>query len=119
MNPIDQLTNEQKKVISNYMHEFAKACGPFLEHDKLKKLGKETLLKGVPIVPQVLLLDALLQVSNVNFHKAMKAMKAAKQTDAPEGFKMDFRDAFGRYLSDDCPFRFGDMFKLIDKEGLN
>ena len=119
MNPIDGLTNEQKKAISDYMHEFAKVCGSFLEHDKLKKLGEETISKGVPIVPQVLLLDALLQVSNVNFHKAMKAMKAAKQTDAPEGFKMDFRDAFGRYLSDDCPFRFGDMFKLVDKEGLN
>ena len=101
------------------MHEFAKVCGPFLEHDNLKKLGEETFLKGVPIVPQVLLLDVLLQVSNVNFHKTMKAMRAAKQTDASEEFKMDFRDAFRRYLSDDCPFRFGDMFKLIDKEGLN
>ena len=112
----DALTDKQKEVIKDYMCEFAKVCGPFLEHPKIKILGDETFKKGVPIVPQILLLDALLQVCNKNFNIVFKEMKGPKEASK---FKMDFKDAFTKYLSEDCPFRFSDMFKLMDIRELN
>ena len=110
------LTDKQKEVIQNYMYEFAKVCGPFLEHPKIKILGEETITKGIPIVPQILLLDVLLQICNKNFNIVFKEMKGPEEASK---FKMDFKDAFTKYLSEDCPFRFSDMFKLMDIKELN
>ena len=62
----DALTEEQKSAISDYMLDFAKVIAPFLEGAKVKQLAEKTILEGIPIMPQILMLDVLLQVCDKN-----------------------------------------------------
>jgi len=112
------LTEDQREAIRSYMHEFATAVAPFLEFKKVSKLAKTTIAEGVPIIPQVLLLDVLLQVCDKNFELIMKDI-SGELKEVPSDFKMDFRQPFQRYLSDDCPFHFSEMFELKSKSELN
>jgi hypothetical protein len=114
----DALTEDQREAIRKYMHEFATAVAPFLEFKKVSELAKQTVAEGVPIVPQVLLLDVLLQVCDKNFALIMKDI-AGELNDVPPNFKMDFREPFRRYLAADCPFHFSEMFELKSKSELN
>jgi len=111
----DALTEEQKSAISDYMLDFAKVISPFLEGEKVKQLAEKTILEGIPIMPQILMLDVLLQVCDKNFEVVMKEMEKNR-----EDF-LKFQEPFAKYLSEDCPFRYGDLFKvnLIDKKDLH
>ena len=109
------LSEEQKSAISDYMLDFARVISPFLEGAKVKQLAEKTILEGIPIMPQILMLDVLLQVCDKNFEVVMKEMEKNR-----EDF-LKFQEPFAKYLSEDCPFRYGDLFQvnLIDKKDLH
>ena len=110
---LDALSEEQKSAISDYMLDFARVISPFLEGRKVKELAEKTILEGVPVMPQILMLDVLLQVCDKNFEIVMKEM-AKNREDS-----LKFREPFTKYLSEDCPFRYGDMFQVKAKQDLH